>query len=147
MMQKTYRQKASEVNRKWYVIDASENTLGRIASLAADYLNGKNKPTFTPHIDGGDYVIIVNAAQLKVTGNKMENKMYYHYSGYPGGLKERTLSEVMEKNPAEVLEHAISGMLPKNKLRPGRVARLKIYAGEEHDHQAQKPVKIGAKNG
>ncbi|HEV2412312.1 MAG TPA: 50S ribosomal protein L13 [Candidatus Saccharimonadales bacterium] len=146
-MQRTYSQKAADVDRKWYVIDASEDTLGRIASLAADYLNGKGKPTYTPHIDGGDYVIVVNASKLKVTGNKLANKMYYSYSGYPGGLSERTLQEVMDKNPAEAITHAVAGMLPKNKLRPGRLARLRVYAGEEHDHQAQQPVTIGAKNG
>jgi len=142
---KTYSQKPSEVERKWIVLDAAEAPLGRVATAAAKYLIGKYKPSYTPHIDGGDYVIIVNAEKLVVTGTKATDKMYYNYSGFPGGLKEETLSEVMVKNPAKVIEAAVSGMLPKNKLQPLRMLRLKVYTGEAHNHDAQKPVKMGVK--
>jgi large subunit ribosomal protein L13 len=147
MQRKTYSQKGNDVERKWIVIDASENTIGRVAGVAADYLIGKSKPTYTPHIDGGDFVIIINAANVQVTGNKLEQKSYYNYSGFPGGLRERTLSDVLKKNPTAVLESAVRGMLPKNKLQDPRLARLKIFAGAEHNHEAQKPTKIGVKNG
>lgn len=142
---KTYSQKPSEVERKWFVLDAAEAPLGRVATAAAKYLIGKYKPTYTPHIDGGDYVIIVNAEKLIVTGDKGTDKMYYNYSGFPGGLKEESLNEVMVKNPAKVVEAAIAGMLPKNKLQSLRMQRLKVYTGEAHNHDAQKPVKMGVK--
>jgi large subunit ribosomal protein L13 len=142
---KTYSQKPSEVERKWIVLDAAEAPLGRVATAAAKYLIGKYKPTYTPHIDGGDYVIIVNAEKLVVTGDKATDKMYYNYSGFPGGLKEESLKEVMVKNPAKVVEAAIAGMLPKNKLSSPRMLRLKVYVGETHNHEAQKPVKMGVK--
>lgn len=143
--QKTYSAKPSDVTRAWYVIDASEAPMGRIATKAATLLTGKEKPMFTQHIDTGDYVVIVNADKLVVTGNKLEDKMYYHHSHYPGGLKEATLKEKMAKDPTHALTHAIRGMLPVNKLRDGRLARLKVYAGAEHNHEAQKPVALSLK--
>ena len=144
---KTFSQKPADVQRKWLLIDASESTLGRIASLAAERLIGKDKPSFTPHVDGGDYVVIVNAANVGITGDKLEQKKYYRHTGYPGGIKEKSLGEVMENNPADAIAAAVKGMLPKNKLVDGRMARLKIYAGAEHNHEAQKPEKIGVANG
>ncbi len=139
---KTYSAKPSEVTRKWYVVDASEAPLGRVATQIATLLTGKGKPMFTHHIDTGDYVIVINAKNLVVTGNKMQAKMYYHHSHFPGGLKEATLAEKMEKDPTHALQHAIRGMLPVNKLRDARLERLKIYAGAEHKHEAQKPQAI-----
>lgn len=144
---KTYSAKPSDVTRKWYVVDAAEAPLGRVATKVATLLTGKGKPMFTAHIDCGDYVVIINAKDLKVTGNKMLNKMYYHHSGFPGGLKEASLKEQMEKDPTAVLAHAIRGMLPVNKLRDERLARLKIYADGDHKHEAQKPVTISVKEG
>lgn len=143
---KTYSAKPSEVTRTWYVIDASELPMGRIATKAATLLTGKEKPMFTHHIDCGDYVIIINAEKLVVTGDKMKQKMYYHHSHYPGGLKEASLSEKMAKDPTHAIHHAIRGMLPVNKLRDGRLARLKIYAGAEHNHEAQKPETLSLKS-
>lgn len=142
---KTYSAKPSDVTRKWYVIDASEDTLGRVATKAATLLLGKGKPQFTHHIDVGDYVIIINAKDLKVTGDKMTTKKYYRHSGYAGALKERTMQEQMNLDPAKVLEHAIRGMLPANRLRDARLERLKIYADAEHKHEAQKPEMLSVK--
>jgi large subunit ribosomal protein L13 len=142
---KTYSAKPSDVVRKWYVIDASEATLGRVATKVATLLTGKGKPQFTQHIDTGDFVVIINAGNLQVTGNKMEDKMYYRHSGYPGGLKEASLKEVMAKTPDRALYEAVRGMLPVNKLRDPRLARLKIYQGAEHNHAAQKPEAISVK--
>lgn len=147
MAQKTFSAKPSDVTRQWYVIDASETTLGRVATQAATLLTGKGKPQFTKHIDCGDYVIVINAKDLKVTGNKLATKKYYHHSGHPGGLRERTMNEQMELDPTKVLLHAIRGMLPVNKLRDERLARLKIYADSEHKHEAQKPVTVSVKEG
>lgn len=144
---KTYSAKPTDVTRKWYVIDAAEAPLGRISTVAATLLTGKGKPMFTKHIDVGDYVIIVNADNLVVTGNKMEDKMYYKHSGYPGGLKELQLKEKMVKDSTSVIVKAIRGMLPVNKLRDGRLDRLKVYAGAEHNHEAQKPVSFSVKEG
>jgi large subunit ribosomal protein L13 len=144
---KTYSAKPSDVTRKWYVIDASEAPLGRIATVAATLLTGKGKPQFTKHIDTGDYVIIVNADQLVVTGNKLETKTYYRHSGYPGGLTETTLKDQMAKDATAPVIKAIRGMLPVNKLRPGRLDRLKVYTGAEHNHEAQKPEKFSVKEG
>jgi len=144
-MNKTFSQKPADVTRKWVVLDASEAPLGRLATVAANLLIGKSKPTYTPHVDAGDYVIIVNAAKLVVTGGKVEDKKYYDYSGFPGGMKEATLKEVLIKNPNKAIERAIGGMLPKNKLQAERMKRLKVYAGEAHNHEAQKPVKMGVK--
>ena len=144
-MKKTYSQKPAEVTRKWIVLDAAEAPVGRLATAAAKYLIGKYKPTYTPHVDGGDYVIVVNAAKLVATGQKTTSKKYYNYSGFPGGLKEATLGEVLVKNPAKAIEAAVNGMLPKNKLQSERMKRLKVYADESHNHDAQKPVKMGVK--
>jgi large subunit ribosomal protein L13 len=142
----TYSAKPSDVTRKWYVIDASDATMGRVATKVATLLTGKGKPQFTQHIDCGDFVVIVNAANLKVSGNKLEDKMYYRHSGYPGGLKEASLKEVLAgSTPERALFEAIRGMLPVNKLRDGRLARLKIYQGAEHNHQAQKPEAVQVK--
>jgi large subunit ribosomal protein L13 len=136
---KTYSLKPTDITRKWYVIDASQAPLGRISTVAARLLIGKDKPSVTAHIDGGDYVIITNASKLVVTGKKLQDKIYYRHSGFPGGLYQRTLSEQMEIDPTKVIEHSVRGMLPVNKLRDGRLKRLKIYAGAEHEHAAQKP--------
>ena len=142
---KTYSIKKAEISRKWYVLDASEASLGRVATVAASLLIGKGKPTVTAHMDGGDFVIIINAQNLVVTGNKLEQKTYYRHSGYPGGIYKKTLQEIMDKDPSEALQHAIRGMLPVNKLRDGRLARLKIYNDENHNHAAQKPEKLELK--
>lgn len=143
----TFSAKPSDVTRTWYEVDASDATLGRIATQIATLLTGKGKPMFTKHIDCGDFVIVVNADKLKVTGSKETDKMYYHHSGYPGGLKETQLKDVMAKDPSKVIYQAVRGMLPVNKLRDGRLARLKIYAGAEHNHEAQKPTKLSLKKG
>lgn len=143
---KTYSQKPTEVERNWVLIDAAEApTLGRLSAKIATLLTGKAKPTYTPHTDGGDYVVVINADQVKVTGNKEEDKMYYRHSGFPGGLKEASLKELRAKNPTMIIEKAVYGMLPTNKLRDDRMKRLKIYAGAEHNHVAQKPEKVEVK--
>jgi large subunit ribosomal protein L13 len=147
MAQKTYSAKPSDVTRVWYVIDAAEAPLGRVASKIATLLTGKGKPQFTAHIDCGDFVVVINAATPKVTGNKMEDKMYYRHSGYPGGLNELTMREKLAKDDTSVLIHAVRGMLPVNKLRDGRLDRLKVYGGAEHNHEAQKPEIISVKEG
>jgi large subunit ribosomal protein L13 len=144
---KTYSAKPSDVTRTWYVVDASELPLGRLATQIATLLTGKGKPQFTAHIDCGDYVIVTNASSLVVTGTKMTDKKYYHHSLYPGGLSERSLAEQLTKNPTTVIEKAVKGMLPVNRLRPARLARLKVYAGAEHGHEAQKPVVLDLKKG
>lgn len=136
---KTYSAKPSEVTRKWYILDASKITLGRLSTQAAQLLLGKGKPMFTQHIDCGDYVIVINSDKLKVTGDKLEKKKYYSHSGYPGGLKEATLQEKMDKDSTWVIANSIRGMLPDNKLRASRMLRLKIYKDENHNHSAQKP--------
>lgn len=141
----TYSAKPTDVTRAWYVIDASEESLGRMATKVATLLIGKEKPMFTKHIDCGDFVIVVNADKLVTTGNKMEHKMYYRHSGYPGGLKEASLKDVMAKDSTRAVYEAVRGMLPVNKLRDGRLARLKIYTGAEHNHDAQKPQIISLK--
>ena len=139
---KTYNQKTAEVNREWYIIDASTMPLGKLAVVVADKLMGKSKVTYTPHIDNGDYVVVVNAKQLVVTGNKMTDKHYYSHSGYPGGLKDLKLAEVIEKDPTVAIKHAVKGMLPKNKLAAARLARLRVFDGPGHDHTAQNPKEI-----
>ncbi len=144
---KTYSAKPSDVKRVWYVVDASELPLGRLATQIATLLTGKGKPQFTAHIDCGDYVIVTNASSIVVTGKKMTDKKYYHHSLYPGGLSERSLSEQLTKDPTTVIEKAVKGMLPVNRLRPARLARLKVYAGTEHGHEAQKPVVLDLKKG
>ena len=142
---KTYSAKPAEVTRKWYVIDASQAPLGRVATQIATLLLGKGKPMFTKHIDTGDYVIVINAANVQVTGGKMDKKMYYKHSGFPGGLTELTMREKMDRDPTSAIWQAVRGMLPVNKLRDARLDRLKIYAGAEHTHEAQKPEVISVK--
>jgi large subunit ribosomal protein L13 len=144
---KTYSLKPKDISRSWYVLDAAEAPLGRLSTVAARLLIGKDKPSQSPHMDGGDYVIIINADGLVVTGNKLADKTYYRHSGFPGGLHKRTLSEQMNIDSTKVIEHSIRGMLPVNKLRDGRLARLKIYAGSEHNHSAQSPETISLKKG
>ncbi|MBQ2660365.1 50S ribosomal protein L13 [Candidatus Saccharibacteria bacterium] len=139
---KTYSQKSSEIKREWYLIDASTLPLGKLAVVIADKLMGKSKVTYTPHIDNGDYVVVINAKDLKVTGNKMVDKKYYRHSGFPGGLTELKLEEVLEKDPALAIREAVKGMLPKNKLAADRLARLRVFAGAEHVHTAQTPKEI-----
>lgn len=141
-MFKTYSAKPKEVERQWYLVDAKEQTLGRLATQIATYLSGKHKPTFTAHIDCGDNVIVINAAKLKVTGNKLESKVYYRHSGYPGGITETTLAEQITKDPTRVIIGAVKGMLPKNRLQADRLTRLKVYATAEHPHAGQTPVKL-----
>ena len=138
----TYMQKKEDVKRNWYVIDASGKNLGRIATKAASILRGKNKPTFTPHVDCGDYVIIINAKEVNLTGKKLDNKMYYDHSGFPGGLRERTAKEMRENYSTEMLERAIKGMLPKGRLGRQMAKKLFVYAGSDHKHEAQKPVNM-----
>lgn len=142
---KTYSQKPTEVSRRWILIDASEAPLGRVATQIATYLIGKYKPSYTPHIDGGDYVVVINAKNAVVTGNKETGKVYYHHSGFPGGIKDATLAEVREKYPERIIEAAVRGMLPKNKLAPERMNRLRIFAGSDHAHTAQTPEKVEVK--
>ena len=136
---KTYSAKPAEVEREWVLIDAENQVLGRVATLAANILRGKNKPTYTPHVDTGDFVIIINADKIKVTGTKAANKVYYRHSGYPGGLKSETFTEAMQKHPERVVERAVKGMLPHTTLGRAQGMKLKVYAGPEHEHQAQKP--------
>ena len=142
---KSFMQKKETVERKWYVIDAEGKSLGRVASLAATYLRGKNKPTYTPHIDCGDNVIIINAEKVKLTGNKEEKKIYYNHSMYQGGLRERTAKEMRERYPEEMVERAVKGMLPHNRLGRQMYKKLFVYAGNEHKHQAQKPEVLEVK--
>lgn len=144
---KTYSAKPTDVSRRWYLLDASEVNLGRLSTAAARLLIGKDKPMITSHVDTGDYVIVINSDKLQVSGDKMNKKIYYRHTHYPGGLKETTLKDQIAKDSTKVIEHAIRGMLPVNKLRDGRLARLKIYTGVEHNHAAQKPVKFELKEG
>ncbi|MBP5648188.1 50S ribosomal protein L13 [Candidatus Saccharibacteria bacterium] len=139
---KTYSQKASEIKREWWVIDASSMPLGKLAVVIADKLMGKSKVTYTPHIDNGDYVIVTNAKNLVVTGDKMLQKKYYRHSGYPGGIKELRLEEVIEKDASRVIREAVKGMMPKNKLAAERLKRLRVFDGAEHAHAAQNPKEI-----
>ena len=139
---KTYSQKSAEIKREWWVIDASTLPLGKLAVVIADKLMGKSKVTYTPHIDNGDYVVVTNAKNLKVTGEKMTQKKYYRHSGFPGGLTELKLEEVIEKDPSVAIREAVKGMLPKNKLSADRLARLRIFEGNEHAHAAQNPKEI-----
>ena len=142
---KSYMQKKETVERKWYVIDAEGKSLGRVATLAATYLRGKNKPTYTPHIDCGDYIIIVNASKVNLTGNKLENKMYYNHSMYTGGLRERNAKTMREEYPEEMVERAVKGMLPHNRLGHQMYKKLFVYAGNEHKQEAQKPEVLEVK--
>jgi large subunit ribosomal protein L13 len=142
---KTYVAKPSTIERKWYVVDARDQRLGRLATRIADTLRGKHKPTYTPTIDTGDFVVVINAERIAVTGRKMEKKIYYRHTGYPGGLKQRTLGEMMDKKPEEVIRLAVKGMMPKNRLGRAQLKKLKIFTGPEHGHEAQKPeeMKLG----
>src|SRR5438874_9026907 len=136
---KTYTAKPGEITRDWYVVDAEGKTLGRLATTIADTLRGKGKPEYTPHVDTGDFVVVVNAEKIHVTGNKLDQKLYRRHSGYPGGLRSRTLREQLERRPTEVIRKAVKGMLPRNKLARTQITKLKIYAGPEHPHTAQAP--------
>lgn len=142
---KTYSAKPTDVTRQWYIIDASQANLGRLATQIAEILIGKNKPQFTHHIDCGDYVVVTNSDQLQVTGNKMETKIYYRHTGYPGGIKQTNLKSKMNSDSTDVIFKAVRGMLPVNKLRDGRLARLKIYKDSDHNHSAQNPQQIKVK--
>jgi large subunit ribosomal protein L13 len=136
---KTWNAKPGEIDRRWYVVDAEGQTLGRLATRIADTLRGKSKPQYTPHVDTGDFVIVVNAEKIAVTGKKLDQKRYYRHSGYPGGLRSRTLREQLDRQPTEVLRKAVKGMLPRNRLSRAQITKLKIYAGPEHPHEAQAP--------
>jgi large subunit ribosomal protein L13 len=138
----TYYAKPSEITHEWLLIDAEDQVLGRVASRAAQILKGKHKPQYTPHIDTGDFVVIINADKIRLTGNKAAQKTYYRHSGYPGGLKAESFERAMERHPERVIEHAVKGMLPKNTLGRAQGKKLKVYAGAEHPHSAQKPRKI-----
>jgi large subunit ribosomal protein L13 len=139
MTAKTYTVRESEIERRWYVVDATDETLGRLASRIARVLEGKNKPTYSPTLDSGDHVVVVNAAKIAVTSDKKESKLYYRHSGYPHGLKTETLGHLLERRPEEVIRRAVKGMLPHNRLGAQQLTKLKIYAGPEHPHQAQRP--------
>ncbi len=144
-MNKTFSLKPADINRTWVVVDAAELPLGRLSTVVASRLIGKYKPTYTPHVDDGDYVIVVNADSLVVTGDKETAKTYYRHSGFPGGLKERSLKEQRELSSSKIIEQAVKGMLPKNKLAPERIARLRVFGGADHTHNAQQPVKLEVK--
>jgi len=146
-LQKTYSPKPAEISREWFLVDATDQTLGRLASDLAHILRGKHKPTYAPHIDGGDFVVVINAAKVAVTGNKAFQKRYFRHSGYPGGLRELSFEEMREKHPERIIEGAVKGMLPKTKLGRRMIAKLKVYAGADHPHGAQKPqpLEVGKK--
>ncbi len=137
---KTYSLKKEEVQRNWFVVDVTDRVLGRVATKIADRIRGKDKPTFTPHTDGGDYVIVINAEKIKVTGSKFDNKIYYRHSLYPGGLKSQTFKELNKNNPERIIEEAVKGMLPKNKLGKSMIKKLKVFQGPNHDHESQQPI-------
>ena len=139
---RTYQANAQDRERVWYVVDAENKTLGRLATQIANVLRGKRKPTYTPHVDVGDFVIVVNAEKVAVTGDKREKKLYWRHSGYPGGIRSRTLGDMLEKRPEEVIRKAVKGMLPRNRLARAQLRKLKVYAGSEHPHQAQKPEQL-----
>jgi large subunit ribosomal protein L13 len=136
---KTWNAKPGEVERRWYLVDADGKTLGRLATRIADTLRGKGKPEYTPHVDTGDFVVVVNAEKITVTGKKLDDKIYYRHSGYPGGIRSRTLREELERRPTEVIRKAVKGMLPRNRLARAQLTKLKVYAGPEHPHEAQNP--------
>ena len=142
-MIKTYSPKPSEITHDWHVIDASGYNLGRLATFVATYLLGKHKPQYSPHLDCGDNVVVINAEKINLTGTKLEDKKYYRHSGYPGGIKETSLATLMTRNPTLVIEQAVAGMLPKNRLQDDRLRRLKVYAGAEHPHGPQNPKVLG----
>ena len=139
---KTYTAKPREIEQAWRLVDADGQILGRLATEIADTLRGKNKPAYTPHVDTGDFVIVVNAEKVRVTGKKLDQKIYYRHSGYPGGLRERTLAEQLARRPEDVIRKAVKGMLPKNKLAASQLRKLKVYAGPEHPHAAQNPAPL-----
>jgi large subunit ribosomal protein L13 len=139
MTAKTYTVRESEIERRWFVVDATDQTLGRLASRIARVLEGKDKPTYTPNLDSGDHVVVVNASRIHVTADKRETKLYVRHSGYPHGLKSETLGHLLERRPEEVIRRAVKGMLPRNRLGAQQITKLKIYAGPEHPHQAQRP--------
>jgi large subunit ribosomal protein L13 len=139
---KTYSAKPGEIARDWYVVDAEGKTLGRLATQIAETLRGKHKPEYTPHIDTGDFVIVINAEKVAVTGNKLRDKRYWRHSGYPGGIRSRTLAEMLERRPEEVIRKAVRGMLPRNRLARKQLTKLKIYAGPDHPHAAQQPTEM-----
>ena len=139
---KTYVANAADRQRDWYVVDAEGKTLGRLATQIADALRGKRKPEYTPHVDTGDFVIVINAERIRVTGDKLTKKVYYRHSGYPGGIKSRTLAEMLDRRPEEVIRKAVKGMLPRNRLARAQLRKLKIYAGPEHPHVAQQPKEM-----
>jgi len=141
-MKRTYQAKKEEIDAKWYVVDADGKVLGRLAAKLASVLRGKNKPIFTPHVDTGDFVVVVNAKKVVLTGKKLQDKTYYHYTGYPGGIRETSAEKMMAKKPTEVLRLAVKGMLPKNTLGRQMLRKLKVYAGPEHPHAAQKPTPL-----
>jgi large subunit ribosomal protein L13 len=141
-MQKTWNAKPGDVTREWYVVDAEGQTLGRLATRIADTLRGKDKPEYTPHIDTGDFVVVVNAEKIGVTGKKLDEKLYRRHSGYPGGLKERPLRDELERRPTEVLRKAVKGMMPRNRIARAQLTKLKIYAGPDHPHEAQAPKQL-----
>jgi len=140
MIMKTYSLKKEEVKRNWFLLDATDKVLGRVATKIADRIRGKDKPTFTPHTDGGDYVVVINAEKIKVTGSKFTDKKYYRHSLYPGGLKTKTFKDLNKDNPERIIEEAVKGMLPKNKLGRSMIKKLKVYRGSEHNHESQKPI-------
>jgi large subunit ribosomal protein L13 len=142
MNQKTYVVKEADIERKWVLVDAEGQNLGRLASRIAQVLRGKHKPTYSPHLDGGDYVVVVNADKIAVTGRKMDQKMYYRHTGYPGGIRETNLRGLLARHPTHALKFAVRGMLPKNRLGRRMIKKLKIYAGPEHPHQAQSPEAV-----
>ena len=139
---KTVSAKKESVTREWYVVDATDKTLGRLSTEIANRLRGKHKPEFTPHVDTGDYIVVVNAEKVKVTGNKTTDKVYHHHTGYPGGIKSITFDKLIDKAPERIIEKAVSGMMPKNKLSQSMMTKLKIYAGSEHPHSAQQPTPL-----
>src|ERR671925_1777920 len=142
---KTYTAKKGEIAREWYIVDADGQTLGRLATRIADVLRGKGKPQFTPHVDTGDFIVVVNAEKVQVTGNKLDQKRFFRHSGYPGGLRSRTLREQLDRRPTEVIRKAVKGMMPRNRLARQQLNKLKVYAGPEHPHQAQtpEPLEVG----
>ncbi|MFM8527197.1 MAG: 50S ribosomal protein L13 [bacterium] len=139
---KTYQAKNTDRDRTWVVVDAEGKTLGRFATQIADLLRGKRKPTYTPHVDVGDFVVVVNAAKIRVTGNKLDDKRYWRHSGYPGGIRSRTLSEMLDRQPEEVIRKAVKGMMPRNRLSRQQLTKMKIYSGPEHPHEAQSPTEM-----
>ena len=142
---KTYSAKPGEITREWYLVDAEGKTLGRLATQIADTLRGKRKPQYTPHVDTGDFVVVVNAEKINVTGNKLDDKLYYRHSGYPGGLRSRPLRDQLERRPTEVIRKAVKGMLPRNRLARQQLNKLKVYAGPNHPHEAQAPQQLEVK--